>query len=137
MQARHHFNSLGSQTLIGRQDQINSRDDEHILAIKKKTEEGGSNEFHVKNDGTLWYKNRLCVPNDINIKKEIIGEANTTGYNDHSESTKMYQELKIIFLWENIRRELDPFMFEYMTYQRLKIKYERPRGLLQSLPILE
>ncbi|WVZ84781.1 hypothetical protein U9M48_031771 [Paspalum notatum var. saurae] len=44
--------------------------------------------------GTVWYKNRICVPDVDSIKKLILSEAHDTSYSIHSGSTKMYHDLK-------------------------------------------
>ena len=47
-----------------------------------------------KEDGTLWCKARLCVPDNKELKKKIMNEAHSTPFTAHPGSTKMYQDMK-------------------------------------------
>ena len=58
-----------SAELIARPDLLNQvleaqKNDEKISAIVKQIEGGNETEFEVKGDRSLYYKNRVCVPND-------------------------------------------------------------------------
>lgn len=44
----------------------------------------------IRDDGTLVLNNRLCVPDDKNLKREILKKAHNYAYSMHLESTKMY-----------------------------------------------
>ena len=46
--------------------------DQQIEAIFKTIRKGKKIDFHIKEDGVLWYKNRLCVPDIKKLKKEIF-----------------------------------------------------------------
>ena len=56
---------------------------------------GKETEFTVKEDGFLYYRDRVCVPNDDELKKSILKEAHSGYFTMHPGSTKMYQDLKI------------------------------------------
>ena len=47
----------------------------------------------MSNDGVLRFGNRLSVPNDFILKKEIMEEAHRTPYSMHLGSTKMYHDI--------------------------------------------
>ena len=51
----------------------------------------------MKEDGSLYYKDRVCVPNDIELKKAILEEAHSGSFAMHPGSTKMYQDLKVSY----------------------------------------
>ena len=46
-------------------------DDTQIVKIIEEVQEGKRPGFNVSNDGVLRFGNRLCVPNDFALKKEI------------------------------------------------------------------
>jgi hypothetical protein len=48
----------------------------------------------VDDQGTLWYKGRICVPDVKDLRKLILSEAHDTVYSIHPGSTKMYYDLK-------------------------------------------
>jgi hypothetical protein len=71
------------------------------------------------------------------IKELILKEAHETPYSIHPESTKMYMDLKELFWWNNIKREIAKFVSECHTCQRVKAEHQSPAGLMQPLNIPE
>ena len=62
--------------------------DEKIFAIRKQIRDGKKIEFEVKEDRSLYYKNRVCVPNDCELKKAILDETHSGSFAIHPDSTK-------------------------------------------------
>ena len=56
--------------------------------------DGDNIDFSVKEDGSLYFQNRLCVPVDNELKKKLLYETNNTVFTMHPGSNKMYQNLK-------------------------------------------
>ena len=75
--------------------------DEEVQKIRKQIKLGKAPHFHEDEQGTLWYKNRICVPNVESIRKLILSEANDMAYSIHPGSTKMYHDLKEILVARN------------------------------------
>ncbi|MCI22861.1 hypothetical protein A2U01_0044039 [Trifolium medium] len=67
-------------------------------------------EFSIAADGAILYSGRLCVPNDVELKRLILSEAHKSGFSIHSGSTKMYQDLKKNFWWPNMKTEIAEFV---------------------------
>ena len=59
--------------------------------------EGKGTEFSMKEDGSLYYKDRVCVTNDSELKKAILEEAHNGSFSMHPGSTNMYQDLKVSY----------------------------------------
>jgi hypothetical protein len=51
--------------------------------IKKQIKKDKSPEFRVDEQGTLWYKKRLCVPEVKKIRELILREAHDSTYSTH------------------------------------------------------
>ena len=51
------------------------KNDEKIPAIVNQNREGKETEFTVNDDGFVNYRDRICVPNDDELKKSILQEA--------------------------------------------------------------
>ena len=45
-------------------------------------------------EGVLRINKRLCVPNDLALRKKLMHEVHCSGYAMHPGETKTYQELK-------------------------------------------
>ena len=67
---------------------------------------GKETEFKVKEDRSLYYKGRVCVPNDCELKKAILDETHNGSFAIHPGSTKMYQDLKMSFWWSRMKRDV-------------------------------
>ncbi|WVZ89809.1 hypothetical protein U9M48_036168 [Paspalum notatum var. saurae] len=50
--------------------------------------------FTLDDQGVLWFKGRLVVPKDMELRKKILDEAHTSMFTMHPGSNKMYQDLK-------------------------------------------
>ena len=74
------------------------RSDEHLSKVWSQIETERPVGYSISSDGGLLWQNRLCVPRDEGILKDIMTEAHDTSYVFHPGSTKMYQDLKR-FYW--------------------------------------
>ncbi|WVZ49542.1 hypothetical protein U9M48_000890 [Paspalum notatum var. saurae] len=111
--------------------------DEKIQEIREQIKLGKAPHFREDEQGTVWYKNRICVPDVDSIKKLILSEAHDTAYSIHPGSTKMYHDLKERFWWYGMKRAVAEYVAVCDTYQRVKAEHQRPAGLLQPLKIPE
>ncbi|WVZ84311.1 hypothetical protein U9M48_031358 [Paspalum notatum var. saurae] len=68
--------------------------DEKVQEIREQIKVGKAPHFRKREQGTVWYKNRICVPDVNSIKKLILSEALDTAYSIQPGNTKMYQDLK-------------------------------------------
>ena len=85
--------------LIAKQNLLNrmleaQKSDEKIFAIVSQNRERKETEFSMNEDGFLYYRDRVYVPNDDELKKSILEEAHSGSFVMHLGSTKMYQDLK-------------------------------------------
>jgi hypothetical protein len=67
--------------------------DARIQEIKDLITEGRGPEF-TDEQGTVWFKDRICVPDIESLRETILKEAYDSDYSIHPGSTKMYQDLK-------------------------------------------
>jgi hypothetical protein len=64
------------------------------VEIRDTMERGKTPDFTEDDQGTIWFKNRICVPNVGDLRKTILREAHDSAYSIHPGSTNMYQDLK-------------------------------------------
>ena len=86
-------------------------------------------------DGVLWFRNLLRVPNNSALKKELLKETHDSALTTHPGNAKMYQDLKPYYWWTGMKKDVENYVACRLTYQRVKTEHQRPRGLLQPLPI--
>ena len=111
--------------------------DEKIVVIVSQIGNGKEIEFTVNEDGVLYYKDRVCIPDDNDLRKAILEEAHSGSFAIHLGSTKMYQDLKISFWWSGMKRDISEFVTKCLVCQRVKAEHQVPSGLLQSIRIPE
>ncbi|WVZ89047.1 hypothetical protein U9M48_035506 [Paspalum notatum var. saurae] len=107
------------------------------VEIREQIKVAKAPHFCEDEQGTVWYKNRTCVPDVDSIKKLILSEAHDTAYSIHPGSTKMYHDLKERFWWYGMKRAVAEYVAVCDTCQRVKAEHQRPAGLLQPLKIPE
>ena len=76
---------------------IAQSNDPQLQKIRDLINLGSQSEFCIHEDGSLMFGNRLCVPNDSDLKVEILKEAHNTSYTIHPGGTKMYWDLRETF----------------------------------------
>ncbi|KAA0055519.1 ty3-gypsy retrotransposon protein [Cucumis melo var. makuwa] len=83
-------------------------------------EAGQAVEFCISSDGGLLFERRRCVPSDSAVKTELLSEAHSSPFSMHPGSTKMYQDLKRVYWWRNIKREMEKFVSKCLVCQKVK-----------------
>src|SRR5438132_13081920 len=91
--------------------------------------------FQQDQDGVIWFKNRLVVPKNLELRKQILDEAHHSRFSIHPGSSKMYQDLKQRFWWTRMKREIAKYISECDVYQRVKADHLESAGQLQPLAI--
>nr|GEY37655.1 putative reverse transcriptase domain-containing protein [Tanacetum cinerariifolium] len=78
-----------------------------------------------------------------NVKAENLGrdmimhESHKSKYSIHPGSDKMYQDLKKIYWWPNMKADIATFVSKCLTCAKVKAEYQKPSGLLQQPEIPE
>jgi hypothetical protein len=91
--------------------------------------------FRVDEDGVLWFKDRLVVPKDRELRNQIMFEAHSSKLSIHPSSSKIYDDLKPHSLWTKMRKEIAAYVARCDTCCRVKAMHMKAR-LLQPLSIL-
>ena len=68
--------------------------DKDLMEVRKHIGENKAPDFRVDIEGTLWYKDRICVPRKGDFQQIIMDEAHNSTYSIHPGSTKMYMDLR-------------------------------------------
>ena len=89
----------------------------------------------MKEGGFLYYKDRVCVTNDSELKKADLEKAHSGSFTMHSGSIKMHQDLKVSYRWFEMKRDVSEFVTKCMVCQKVKAEHQVPSGLLQPIRI--
>jgi hypothetical protein len=91
--------------------------------------------FRQDGKGILWFKSRLVIPKNKDLKKKILDEAHLSKFSMHLGSTKMYHDLKPLYWWTRMKREIAQYVSQCDTCQRIKASHLKSAGVLQPLSI--
>ena len=73
--------------------------------------------FSQGGDGVLRFQNRLCVPDVEDLRQRIMAEAHSARYSIHPGATKMYHDLREIYWWNDIKKDIVKFVEKCTTCQ--------------------
>ena len=107
-----------------------------VFHIKRKMKEKHTKHFRLDERGVLWFKDRLIVPKDRELRNQVLDETHSSKLSIHLGSSKMYQDLKTHFWWTKMKKEITAYVARCDIYSRVKADHLKPAGLLQPLSIL-
>nr|GEW05679.1 putative reverse transcriptase domain-containing protein [Tanacetum cinerariifolium] len=88
-------------------------------------------------DGTLCLNARSWLPFYGDLRSVIIHESHKSKYSIHPGSDKMYQDMKKLYWWPNMKANIATYVSKCLTCARVKAEHQRPLGLLVQLAIPE
>nr|GEU48314.1 reverse transcriptase domain-containing protein [Tanacetum cinerariifolium] len=84
-------------------------------------------EPHV--DGTLCLNGRSWIPCFGDLRTLIIHESYKSKYSIHLGSNKMYQDLKNLYWWPNMKAEITTYVSKCLACAKVKAECQTPFGL--------
>ena len=81
-------------------------------------------------DETLCLKNRSWIPCFGDLRALIMHESHKSKYSIHLVSDKMYQDMKKLYWWPNMKAEIVTYVGKCMKCVKVKAEYMKPSGLL-------
>nr|GFC43601.1 putative reverse transcriptase domain-containing protein [Tanacetum cinerariifolium] len=81
-------------------------------------------------DGALCLNGRSWLPCDGDLRTVIMHESHKSKYSIHPSSDKMYQDIKKLYWWPNMKTDIATYVHKCLTCAKVKAKHQRPSGLL-------
>ncbi|GKB68635.1 putative reverse transcriptase domain-containing protein [Tanacetum coccineum] len=81
-------------------------------------------------DGTLCLNDRSWLPCYGDLRTVIMYESHKSKYSIHPGSDKMYQDMKKLYWWPNIKADIATYVSKCLTFAKVKVEYQKPFGLL-------
>ena len=103
---RDYVAALKSQSTLPGKIREAQKTDKEIVEIKERTSKGKAKGFCEDEHETLWFEDRIYVPNDPEIRELILQEAHDSPYSIHPRNTKMYLDLKERFWWTGMKKDI-------------------------------
>ncbi|RVX02411.1 Transposon Ty3-G Gag-Pol polyprotein [Vitis vinifera] len=111
--------------------------DLNLVQLMEEVKKDSKLDFVLSDAGILRFRTRLCVPNDGDLRRELLEEAHCSRLAIHQRGTKMYQDLRQNCWWLGMKRDIAQFVAHYLVCQQVKAEHQRPTGFLQPLSIPE
>jgi len=67
----------------------------------------------------------------------ILEESHRSSLSIHPGATKMYHDLKKLFWWSGLKRDVAQFVHSCLTCQKSKVEHQKPAGLMTPLDVPE
>ncbi|GKE23675.1 putative reverse transcriptase domain-containing protein [Tanacetum coccineum] len=81
-------------------------------------------------DGTLCLNDRSWLPCYGDLSTVIMHESHKSKYSIQPGSEKMYQDMKKLYWWPNMKANIATYVSKCLTYAKVKAEHQRPSGLL-------
>ncbi|GJW22285.1 putative reverse transcriptase domain-containing protein [Tanacetum coccineum] len=81
-------------------------------------------------DGTLCLNGGSWLPCYGDLRTVIMHESHKSKHSIHSGSDKMYQDMKKLYWWPNMKADIATYVSKCLTCARVKAEHQRPSGLL-------
>ncbi|KAG8474723.1 hypothetical protein CXB51_031299 [Gossypium anomalum] len=110
-------------------------EDGSLLAELQQVKKGETSEFGLNSEGVLCFQRIICVPKDSDLKNSILKEAHRGFCAMHPGGNKLYHDLRELYWWPGLKREVTEFVEKCLTCQQVKAEHQLPSGLLQPVKI--
>ncbi|GKF26551.1 putative reverse transcriptase domain-containing protein, partial [Tanacetum coccineum] len=90
-----------------------------------------------KEYGGLYLAERIWVLAYGNLRTLIMSEAHTSKYSLHPGADKMYYDLRDLYWWPGMKKDIALHVSECLTCSKVKVEHHKPSGLLQYPKIPE
>ncbi|GKA34683.1 putative reverse transcriptase domain-containing protein, partial [Tanacetum coccineum] len=81
-------------------------------------------------DGALCLENRSWLPCFGDLRALIMHESHKSKYSIHPSSDIMYQDLKKLYWWPNMKAYIATYASKCLTCSKVKDEHQKPSGLL-------
>ncbi|GJU16295.1 putative reverse transcriptase domain-containing protein [Tanacetum coccineum] len=88
--------------------------------------------FEFRPDGTRCFENRVWLPRFSRLRDLIMHESHKSKYSFHPGPDKMYQDLKMLYWWPNMKADIATYVRKCLTCAKVKAEHQKPSGLLQQ-----
>ncbi|GJU25752.1 putative reverse transcriptase domain-containing protein [Tanacetum coccineum] len=101
-----------------------------LIENSKDPEKPRKEKLEPRADGTLCLNNRSWLPCYGDLRALIMHESHKSKYSVHPGSDKMYQDMKQLYWWPNMKADIATYVSKCLTCLRVKAEHQKPSGLL-------
>ncbi|GJW86541.1 putative reverse transcriptase domain-containing protein [Tanacetum coccineum] len=101
-----------------------------VVENSKDPEKFRTEKLEPHADGTLCFNGRSWLPCYGDLRIVIMHESHKSKYSIHPGSDKIYQDMKKLYWWPNMKANIATYVSKCLTCTKVKAKHQRPSGLL-------
>ncbi|GJV42954.1 putative reverse transcriptase domain-containing protein [Tanacetum coccineum] len=122
---------LNAQTEAQKPKNIKNEDVGGMLIENlKDLEKLRTKKLETRTDGTLCLNGRSWLPCYGDLRTVIMHESHKSKYSIHPGFDKMYQDMKKLYWWPNMKADIATYVSKCLTCAKVKAEHQRPSGLL-------
>ncbi|GJV96730.1 putative reverse transcriptase domain-containing protein [Tanacetum coccineum] len=122
---------LNAQTEARKPENIKNEDVGGMLVENAKNPEAIRTEkLEPHADGTLCLNDKSWLPCYGDLRTVIMYESHKSKYYIHPGSDKMYQDMKKLYWWPNMKADIATYVGKCLTCAKVKAEHQSPSGLL-------
>ncbi|WMV09139.1 hypothetical protein MTR67_002524 [Solanum verrucosum] len=106
-----------------------------LMELKQSVLNNSVEVFSQGRDGVLRYQGRVCVPDVVGLREQILEEAHGSRNSIHPRAAKMYRDLREVYWWNGMKQDIAGFVAKCPNCQQVKAEHQRPGGLSQDIVI--
>ncbi|GJY44825.1 putative reverse transcriptase domain-containing protein [Tanacetum coccineum] len=101
-----------------------------LIENSKDPEKFRMEKLEPRVDGTLCLNGMSWLPCYGDLRTLIMHESHKSKYSIHSGSDKMYQDMKKLYWWPNMKANIATYVSRCLTCAKVKAEHQRSSGLL-------
>ncbi|GKA83593.1 putative reverse transcriptase domain-containing protein [Tanacetum coccineum] len=102
-----------------------------LMQREKDLEKPGTEKLKPRADGTLCLNGRSWLPCYGDLRTVIMHE-----YSIHPGSDKMYQDMKKLYWWPNMKADIATYVSKCLTCAKVKAEHQRPSGFYDTIWVI-
>nr|GEV36702.1 hypothetical protein [Tanacetum cinerariifolium] len=88
--------------------------------------------FKIHTNGIRYHDKHIWLSLHGVLRDLIMHESHKSKYSIHPGSTKMYQDLRKLYWWPNMKADIATYVDQCLTCAKVKAEHLKPSGLLQQ-----
>ena len=122
---------IDESNIIKRIRKNNTKEKEVVQVLKRK------DGLTWEEDKVVYMEGRIYVPNNKDLKEEILREHHDLADVGHPEQHRMQELIKRTYWWPGLKEDIKKYVQECVKCQQNKVQHQRKAGELHPLEIPE
>nr|GEY15077.1 putative reverse transcriptase domain-containing protein [Tanacetum cinerariifolium] len=128
---RYHPGKANAHTEERKPENLKCKDvGDMLIENSKDPEKPRKEKLEPRMDGTLCLNNKSWLPCYGDLRTLIMHDSHKSKYSVHLGSDKMYQDMKLLYWWPNMKVDIATYVSKCLMCLKVKAEHQKPSGLL-------